>query len=140
MKIPLPMYAFSLEDVQRCFQNENGPDNRKMSSILCIHNDLCICGQSKKEYDVNLLQFMQVAGISGPIFHSRRWQIKFLQITFYGTTFSKEGMKPDSQKIQGITEMPPRCTVTTVTSRFAKFHTTMHYTHHSTTQGIVKEN
>ena len=62
-------------------------------SILCIHNDLCIYIHSELEYNSNLLNLMQVASDYG--------------LTFNSMIFSVECIKPDLDKIQGITEMSP---------------------------------
>ena len=73
--------------------------------ILCIHDDLCIYGHSEKEHNSNLLQLMQEASSNNLAFNSVKSQIQCPKVTFYSTIFSKEGMKPNPEKIWGITEM-----------------------------------
>ena len=77
-------------------------------SVQCIHDDLCIYGKSEKGHNINLLNLMQVASNNSLVFNSRKYQIKHPQITFYGTIFNKECMKPDPEKIQGIMKCPPQ--------------------------------
>ena len=78
-----------------------------MLHIRYIHDDLCVFGKTKKEHDHNLLNPMKVPFKDGIIFKTIKCQIKNLQITFYDTVFSAEGMKQNPEKIQCVTEMPP---------------------------------
>ena len=68
-------------------------------SVLSIHDDLCIYGKSEKEHASNLLNWMQVASNNGLELNSKKCHMKYTQVTFYGTIFSKEGMKPYAEKI-----------------------------------------
>ena len=61
-------------------------------TVLCIHDDLCVYGCSKKEHDTSTPHLMQVASDNGLVFNSRKCQIKHPQIIFYGTIFSKKGI------------------------------------------------
>ena len=74
--------------------------------ILVFYASTMTSGSSKKEHKTNLLNWMQAANDSNLVLNSRKCQIKLPQITFYGTIFSKEGMKPDPKKIQAIKDTP----------------------------------
>ena len=73
--------------------------------ILCIHDDFCIYGFSERYNVSNHLHFMQVASNSGLVCNSRNCQIKHPEITLYCAIFSKEGIKANPEKIQGITDV-----------------------------------
>ena len=104
------MYApLWLKNVLDCLQMKMDQFIDRCLNILCIHDDLFLYGKSEKEHDIILPNLMQVTS-NIVLFNSRKCQRKCLQITFCGAIFSK-GMKPDPEKIQGITEMAPlRCT------------------------------
>ena len=65
-------------------------------SVLCMNDYVCVSGKSEKE----------VVTANGFVFHNKECQIKCPEINIFGIIFSTEGMKPDPEKIQGITETP----------------------------------
>ena len=50
---------------------------------------------------------MERAKPKGLTFNSQKCTVKQPAVSFFSITFSKNGMSPDPQKIQGILEMPP---------------------------------
>ena len=71
------------------------------------HDDVFVHGHSEKEHDPNDFNPLQVARNNGLVIYSENDQMKHPQFIFYGTIFCKEGLKPDPEKIQEITEMHP---------------------------------
>ena len=49
---------------------------------------------------------MKTAAKQGLVFNSNKCHISQPQITFYGTIFSAQGIKPDPMKIQALQDLP----------------------------------
>ena len=67
---------------------------------------MCIHGKTQEQLDKDLLQLMKNAAKQGLIFNSNKCNISQPQITFYGTIFSEQGMKPYPIKIQALWDLP----------------------------------
>ena len=77
------------------------------STILCIHDDLCVYAKRHDESHNNLLNLMTAVTKNGLVFNRSNNKIKQYEIVFYSTIFSRKGIKPDPEKIHSITEMSP---------------------------------
>ena len=76
-------------------------------SVLAIHDDVFIYGKDDRDHDANIINLFNVAQKEGLIFNSKKCAIKQESVTFFGRVFSAEGYSPDTEKIQGISEMTP---------------------------------
>ena len=71
-----------------------------------IHDDIYIYGKTQEQHDKHLLQLTKTAAKQSLIFNNNKCHISQPQITFYGTVFSAQGMKPNPIKIQALQDIP----------------------------------
>ena len=111
-KIPFEIHAIWPQDVPGYFPHENKPDSREMYQCP-IHQWCSMClWQVRKENESNILNLMQTASNNSLIFNSKIVKYYAPKITFYSTTFNKDGMKPYPEKTpRNLRNIPPlRCT------------------------------
>ena len=77
-----------------------------LPGIIAIHDDLCAFGKTKEEHDTHSLQLMKTVSKNRLIFNSHKCSIRQPQITFYGSIFTSQGMKPNPTKIQALQDLP----------------------------------
>ena len=78
----------------------------QLPSVITIHDDICIYGQTPEEHDSNLMQLMKTVGQNGVVFNSKYCNIWQPEINFYSAIFTSKGMKPDPTKVQAIQDIP----------------------------------
>ena len=108
---PFGRYAFrrlpfGLSVSQDIFQLEMDRVLEGCEGAVCIADDIVICGRTIEEHDRNLLNFMQVAAQRGLTLNSSKCHIKQTSINFFGNQYSKDGLKPDPQKVADLRAMP----------------------------------
>ena len=91
---------------QDVFQMRMDQITDRLPGVIAIHNDICIYGKTQEQHNKNLLQLLKIDSKNGLVFNSRKCVISKPQITFYGTIFSAQGMKPDPIKIQALQDLP----------------------------------
>ena len=58
------------------------------------------------------IDLMERAQQKGLTFNGKKCSIRREAVSFFGVTFSKDGISPDTRKIQGILDMPtPKDTI-----------------------------
>ena len=72
----------------------------RLPGIISLHDDMCVFGKTREEYNTHLLHLMNKASKMGKVFNSHICSIRQPQITFYGAIFTTHGMTPDPAKIQ----------------------------------------
>jgi hypothetical protein len=97
---------FGLSVSQDIFQVEMDKILEQCDGACGIADDVAIFGATEEEHDRNLLQFMEVAAKHGLALNSAKCEIKQKQITFFGNTYSSDGLKPDPQKVKDLQQMP----------------------------------
>ena len=108
---PFGRYAFcrlpfGLNVSQDIFQLEMDLVLEGCVGAVCVADDIVICGRTAEEHDRNLLNFMQVAAQRGLTLNSSKCHIKQTSINFFGNQYSKDGFKPDPQKVADLRAMP----------------------------------
>ena len=78
----------------------------KLPGVVGITDDVCVHGKDEAEHDRNLQGLMDRAKKCGLVFNSDKCHIRQSEISFFGNIYSKEGIRPDPAKIQGIQNMP----------------------------------
>ena len=78
----------------------------RLPGIIAIHDDICVCGKDTAEQEKNLLQLMKTAQEQGLVFKSSKCTIRQSQISFYGTIFTVQDMRPDPAKVQALQDLP----------------------------------
>ena len=63
-------------------------------------------GATEKEHDVNLIHLMERAKREGLVFNSTKCHIKKSEISFFGNTYTKDGIKPNINEIRDLKDMP----------------------------------
>ena len=77
-----------------------------LEGVIAIHDDITVFGKDDDDHDKNMLALLQRAAEKGLTFNSKKCFIKKTSVSFFGVRFSKDGMSPDPQKVQGIKDMP----------------------------------
>ena len=78
----------------------------RLPGIITIHDNICVYGKTQEQHDKLLLQLMKTAAKQGLVFNSNKCHISQPEITFYGTIFSAQSIKPDPMKIQALQDLP----------------------------------
>ena len=97
---------FGIKMSQDVFQMQMDQITNRLPGIIAIHDDICVYGKDITEHDKNLLKLMQTAQDHGLVFNSNKCSIHQPQISFYGATFTAQGMKPDPAKVQALQDLP----------------------------------
>ena len=98
--------AFGLKMLQDVFQMQMDQITGRLPGIIAIHGDICVYGKDITEHDHNLLQLMKTAQGQGLVFNRSKCAIGQSQISFYGTLFTVQGMRPDAAKVQALQDLP----------------------------------
>ena len=77
-----------------------------LKGVANIADNIGIAGTDKKDHDVNLIAFMDRAQASGLSFNSTKCVISQPEISFFGNRYTKDGWRPDPNKINDIRNMP----------------------------------
>ena len=78
----------------------------RLPGIIAIHDDIYVYGIDMTEHDNSLLQLMKTAQDQGVVFNSSKCAICQSKISFYGATFTVQGMRPDPAKVQALQDLP----------------------------------
>ena len=98
---------FTLKMSQDVFHMKINQIVERCQAVLCILDDLHTYRHLEKEHDTNFLNLMWVTSNSSLVFNSRKSQIKYPQLTFYSTIFSKEGLNLIQRKLTKSQRCPP---------------------------------
>ena len=96
---------FGLRVSQDIFQARMDEILENLPGVVGITDDVCVHGKDEAEHDRNLQGLMDRAKC-GLVFNSDKCHIRQSEISFFGNIYSKEGIRPDPAKIQGIQNMP----------------------------------
>ena len=72
-----------------------------------ITDDVAVNGRTETEHDIIKHQLMKVSSENGLVFNSEKCHIKKKSTSFFGMTYTDQGVKPDPAKVEGIQAMPP---------------------------------
>ena len=100
----MPFGAKMSQDV---FQMKTDLIMEKCPGVISIHNNIVIYGTCEEDHDANLINLLNVTQIEGLVLNSKKLELKWPRVSFFGAEYSVEGMHPCPKKIQGITEMTP---------------------------------
>ena len=74
--------------------------------VIGIHDDMVIFGVDQQDHDANLINLLNVCQKEGLVLKKQEaGTSKRERVTFFRAEYSAQGMHPDPQKVQGITEM-----------------------------------
>ena len=98
----LPFGICSAQDV---FQDVMSEIFSGIEGIEVIVDDLLIWGENQQQHDERLRQVLERARQKNLKLNKEKSQIALDEISYIGHVLSKEGLKPDPQKVRAITEM-----------------------------------
>ena len=97
-----------------------------LSGLLDVHDDMVIYGvgdtdvQADADHDRNLEKFLQRCREKGIKLNKQKLKLKCTEFPYLGHLVTKEGLKPDPDKIEAVQEMPKPDSVKAV-RRFCGF-------------------
>lgn len=98
---------FGLVVSQDIFQKQLDTALEGLNGITGIADDTFVYGSSEEEHDANLVKLMERARDKGVIFNKEKLQFKCKEVSFFGHTWTLQGMKPDDKKVSAILGMKP---------------------------------
>ena len=98
----LPFGICSAQDV---FQDVMSEIFSGIEGVEVIVDDLLIWGENQQQHDERLRQVLERARQKNLKLNKEKSQIALDEISYIGHVLSKEGLKPDPQKVRAITEM-----------------------------------
>ena len=96
---------FGVNVSQDLFQEAMDEITRDLDGVISIADDLCVYGSSEAEHDRNLHQLMLKARSHGLVLNKNKCHIKVPEITFFGSVYSRDGVKPDPARTQEIKDL-----------------------------------
>ena len=93
---------FGLVSSQDVFQRAVDETFGDIPDVYCIADDILVAARTREEHDVAVNRVIQRCRDSGFRLNPKKARILLDQINFFGHTLTKEGLKPDAKKIQGI--------------------------------------
>ena len=98
----LPMGSIMVQDV---FQRKLDAIFLNMPGVIGIANDMIIYGKTNKEHDENLLNFLEVCLKNNLTLNPDKMQFRLSKVSFFGHTWSDEGLTADPKKIEAVKKM-----------------------------------
>ena len=77
-----------------------------LTGIIAIHDYISVYGHTSMEHDRYFTLLIQVAMKNGLMFNSTKYKTELPNISFYGTIFTSQGIKPDPSKVQALQDLP----------------------------------
>ncbi|XP_005108371.1 uncharacterized protein K02A2.6-like [Aplysia californica] len=110
-QIPYGRYCFTrlpfgLKVSQDIFQLKMDQIFESVKGATGISDDVVIYGKTDEEHDEGLRNLMKAAAEDGLVFNSEKCTIKTQSITFFGATYTPEGVHPDPDKVNDSKAMP----------------------------------
>ena len=77
-----------------------------LKGVTGIGDDVCVHGENSEDHDRNLTKLRVRAQEEGLVFNSAKCLIKQRGISFFGNTYTENGITPDDDKVRDIQNMP----------------------------------
>ena len=98
---------FGMKMSQDVFQIQMDHILEQCLGVIGIHDDVIIYRYTREDHDANLINFLNVCQMEGLVLSSKKLELHHDRVSFFGAVYSKDGVEPDTKKIQGIEEMTP---------------------------------
>ena len=98
---------FSLICAQDIFQKKVDETFGNLPGVTGIADDIVIYGCDLVDHDTNLKAVMECARETGLRFKADKCKIRCTEIPFFGHIISSNGLRPDPQNVEGISNMDP---------------------------------
>ena len=97
---------FGLKVSQDIFQLKMDQILERVEGATGISDDVVVYGKTEEQHDNSLRNLMKAAAENGLVFNSEKCTIKTQSITFFGATYTPEGVHPDPDKVSDLKAMP----------------------------------
>ena len=98
---------FGLVVSQDIFQKHLDTAFEGLNGVTGIADDTFVYGSSEEEHDKNLTELMERAQEKGVVFNKDKLQFKCKEVSFFGHSWTPQGIKPDNKKVSAILDMKP---------------------------------
>ena len=88
------------------FQKHLNQELLGLPGVKCIADDVLIYGRDDAAHDSCLEGFLKKCQQKGIKLNRAKLEYKCKEVPFHGHVLKSEGLKPDPQKVEAITEMP----------------------------------
>jgi hypothetical protein len=95
--------AFGLKVAQDFFQEAMDTITRDLRGVIAIADDPVVFGVDDEDHEANLRAFMEAARKHGLILNKEKCFIKVPEISFFGSTYGPNGVRPDAKRVEEIT-------------------------------------
>ena len=124
---------FGLVLSQDVFQKQLNTALEGLDGVTGIANGTFVYGSSEVEHDRNLTKLMERTQQKGVVFNKDKVQFKCKEVSFFGHTWTPQGIKPDSKKVSAILDMKPPEDVKSLQSFLGLVNYLMRYSGHLAT-------
>ncbi|KAK9539543.1 hypothetical protein VZT92_004643 [Zoarces viviparus] len=100
---------FGIISAQDEFQRRVDEAYEGLQGVAAIVDDILLCGRTKEEHDANLRAMLERTRERGIKLNKDKRIICVSEVSYFGHKLTREGIKPDPNKVKAIKEMaPPR--------------------------------
>ncbi len=99
----LPFGVCSAPEV---FQKKNEALFGDIDGVEVIFDDIIVAAQDEKEHDEIMAKLLERAKAENVKFNPEKLQYKVKKVKYMGNIVSESGLKPDSEKVRAILDMP----------------------------------
>ncbi|KAK2709159.1 hypothetical protein QYM36_012977 [Artemia franciscana] len=99
-------YPFSLVSAQDEFQKKMEEAFEGLEGIRILVDDILVYGKNREVHDQRLSAVLRRARKKGIRFNSEKCEFSKDKVKYFGHIISRDGIKPDPEKIRAIQDMP----------------------------------
>ena len=88
------------------FQKKNEALLGDIDGVEVIFDDIIVAAQDEKEHDEIMAKLLERAKAENVKFNPEKLQYKVKEVKYMGNIVSESGLKPDSEKVRAILDMP----------------------------------
>lgn len=89
------------------FQEKMDSTFAQTEGLSGIADDTFVYGKSETDHDRHILNTLDTARANNVKFNPDKFQFKVKETSFFGLTWTADGLKPDAKKVKSIVDMPP---------------------------------
>ncbi|KAK2718174.1 hypothetical protein QYM36_005478 [Artemia franciscana] len=99
-------YPFGLVSAQDEFQRKMEEAFEGLEGIRILVDDILAYGKNREDHDQRLSAVLRRARVKGICFNSEKCEFSKDKVKYFGHIISRDGIKPDPEKIRAIQDMP----------------------------------
>ena len=103
---------FGISSASEIFQRKMTELLEEVEGVEASQDDILVAGRTMEEHDEKLKKVLNLINEAGLKLNVKKCEWRQPEITFLGHRFSKEGIRPDPEKVRAIVEMPEPTNVT----------------------------